>query len=88
MTPEQRIAQIEQRITAIEKAHNDCWKTAADINRIFGEYLIALTQVLCEAGSLDEKTGLALTQVLNNRLAGLRLERSWEKPTEAGSDAS
>ena len=88
MTPEQRIAQLEQRIAAIEKAHNDCWRTVADINRVFGEYLIALTQVLCEAGSLDEKTGLAMSQHLLNRLNGLRLERSWEKPTEAGSDAS
>lgn len=88
MTPEQRIANLERDLQALEVAHNDCWETTVSLNRVHTNHLLVLTKTLCQTGSLDEKVGMALTEKLLAALQALLLERSWEKPTEAGSDAS
>jgi len=87
MTPEQQVHDLEQRLLALEAAHNDVSKTAGEINRVIANYLLVLTKTLCQAGTFSDEVGLALTEKLVSALQALALERSWEKPTEAGSDA-
>ena len=87
MTPEQRIANLERDLQALEVAHNDVSKTAGEINRVIANYLLVLTKTLCQSGTFSEEVAVALTEKLVSALQALALERSWEKPTEAGSDA-
>ena len=61
---EQRIANLERDLQALEVAHNDVSKTAGEINRVIANYLLVLTKALCESGTLSEEVGLALTEKL------------------------
>ena len=87
MTPEQRIANLERDLDALVVAHNDLGETTGELIRVMANYLLLLTQTLCQAGTFSEEVGMALTEKLVSALQALALERSWEKPTEAGSDA-
>ena len=69
----------EERLAALEAAHNDVNETAAQIQKILANYMLQLTEELEKNGALPSDVTRPLASALIRSFEALHLERSFNQ---------